>query len=97
MAGNINPTVFFQELVWQILYDFDLEKGSESLLTRSPFLEMQALTDPDAPEANSAKLSKKVNFLKRQMNGQTKDRQFKVQFKEEIILRKDNLKNRQFR
>ncbi len=35
-------------MVWQIQHGFDLEKGKESLMTRSPFLEMQALTDPNA-------------------------------------------------
>ena len=59
-----------QEMVWQVLHDFDLDKGSESLLTRSPFLEMQALTDPEAPEGNSAKVSKKVIFISRDVSNQ---------------------------
>ena len=52
-------TTWTQEMVWQILHDFDTESAAakESLMTRSPFLEMQALTDPDAPDgASKAKL-----------------------------------------
>jgi len=34
-------------MVWQVLHNFDLEKGSVNLTERSPFLEMQALTETD--------------------------------------------------
>ncbi len=41
-------------MVWQILHDVDTSsaKGRESLMTRSPFLEMEALTEEEegAPE-----------------------------------------------
>ena len=32
-------------MVWQILHDIDVEGGKESIMTRSPYLEMQSLTD----------------------------------------------------
>ena len=39
-------TTWTQEMVWQILHDVDTsDKGKESLMTRSPFLEMEALTE----------------------------------------------------
>ena len=38
-------TTWTQEMVWQILHDLDLEGGKESIMTRSPYLEMQSLTD----------------------------------------------------
>ena len=39
-------TTLTQELVWQILHEMDVEGGKESLITRSPFLEYEALADP---------------------------------------------------
>ena len=38
-------TTWTQEMVWQILHDMDVEGGKESIMTRSPYLEMQSLTD----------------------------------------------------
>lgn len=36
-------TTWMQELVWMVMYDCDYEKAKESLLIRSPFLEMDYL------------------------------------------------------
>ena len=38
-------TTWTQEMVWQILHDMDVEGGKENIMTRSPYLEMQSLTD----------------------------------------------------
>ena len=50
-------TTWTQEMVWQILHNMDVEGGKESLMTRSPFLEMQSLTDPNV---DNSKLNKKA-------------------------------------
>ena len=38
-------TTWTQEMVWQILHNMDVEGGKENIMTRSPYLEMQSLTD----------------------------------------------------
>ena len=53
-------TTWTQEMVWQILHGFDTDKGQESLLTRSPFLEMQALVDTKVDKETDIKV---VNSL----------------------------------
>jgi hypothetical protein len=45
-------TTWTQEMVWQILHNMDVEGGKENIMTRSPFLEMQSLTDSNVSNVN---------------------------------------------
>ena len=55
-------TTWTQELVWQILHGFDVEGGKVDLQIRSPFLEMQALTDPNVKSDLDKKITNSLDL-----------------------------------